>query len=185
MDKFIYKNKIKLLNTIKNILVFATLNFSFLLYFSTKWLNKNIDKSVWFCHSGKIELYEIFHYNKIKINKIIFNMYSNIKNFDFNRSINFIKNVIIPTLFLSILLFVIYIKISKNIIKNKNFILPIKKFGFKNTITLLERKKEYILSLIFFRLKFLIIIKRKIIFVFITMLYLILILACINYSVKI
>ena len=163
MDIFKYKKKLLSLQLLKKITFFTILNLSFLLYFSTTWFKSN--------------------YNNITVETIISNVFYN-KTIEINIT-SFIKNTITPTIILSILLFIIHTKIEKNILKNKNLILSIKKFTFKNIITLLERKKDYILSIIIFKLQILIIIKRKIILIFIQSIYIILIIKCLTYFIKI
>lgn len=153
MNNLKYKNKfIILIKTFKNILLFLVLFLIILICIFLIWFKKN--------------------FSDFGLNEIIFYTI-NLKQIEKKFYVIFLKAILIPSIFITILFWFLNSKIYNNIIKNKKIILNIKKFSIKNNIKLLERKKDYIFIFKIFKKQLSISMKRKLILIFLINFYLI------------
>lgn len=136
----------------KQFFLFLTLFLIVLIFVFLTWLNKN--------------------FTNFNLNEILFHTL-NFKKIEKNLYFLFLKNIIAPSVFITVVFWFFNKKIYNNILKDKNLILNIKKFNIKNNFKLLERKKDYVFLFKIKTKQITISIKRKTILFFLIDCYLI------------
>lgn len=133
MINFKINRAFKLFKKIKQILIFSFILLITTLFLSAKWINKK--------------------YNNSTFNDILFHIFVPLKTEEKKLKTEYINNVLIVAIMLSIALTYINNFIYKNIIKNKEYVLGVEKFKIGGFFKIVEQRKKYIAKFLFFKKK--------------------------------
>lgn len=133
MINFKINRAFKLLKKIKQILIFSSILIITTLYLSAIWINKK--------------------YNNTTFNDVLFHIFVPIKTEEKKLKKEYIKNVLIVAIILSVVLTYINNFIYISIAKNKEYILGVEKFKIGGLFKIIEQKKRYVAKFLFFKKK--------------------------------